>query len=581
MARYRLRGSVDHELRRERAASRRLRFESLLLRLSAEFVNLQAGAVYRRIACWLQRLAELIEVERASLWEMPLGGSDIRCLHFHSAPGTAPPDRELLRRHCDLIRGAYTSRTTAGRFRAAGELRARPVEGRASRLRLDARSALLVPLLAGSSLWIVALASVRRRRAWSRSTIRRLTLIGEIFAQAVLRQRAENARRLSEERFRGAFEHSAIGMAIVSLDGSLLDSNASLSRILGYSQSEFRGMTLQALTHPDDLPAYLEHLHRALDGEIDHFALEKRCYNRDGHEVLALLTASPVRGSAGQPLCLIVQLQDLSERAHAQCEIESLRSQLTHAGRLSILGQLAASLAHELLQPITAALADAEAARAHAATRTDADDLMTCLGDIVENIGRAGAVVNRTRGLLRREPAPQRALDVNQLARDVAQVMRGELVSRGVRLVMHLDPACPQIEGDPVALQQIIMNLILNGAEASQNTPPSARELIVTTSHSDQEVWIAVSDHGTGIAPQLLPRLFEPFFTTKPGGIGMGLAICSGIARAHGGRLSAENNPGAGMTFRLLLPVHCATSARASERSAGSSDAAEPIHRML
>jgi PAS domain S-box-containing protein len=375
-------------------------------------------------------------------------------------------------------------------------------------------------------------------------------------------ERVRTVRQLreSEERFRGAFVHSAIGIALMSPEGRWLQVNAALCNILGYTEAELLATTFQALTVPEDLDVNLDYLRRAMAGEIDHYELQKRYRHKDGRMISVLLTVSLVRDPFHRPLHFVSQLMDISERAQAQQEVERLRLELTHSGRVALMGRLTASLAHELMQPIAAAVANAEAGqRLLAAEGADPNETQEILADIVENCVRAANVVSGVRSLLRKEPKPRRSVDLNRLVTEVAEMMHSELIQRQVRLVTRLAAALPEIMGHPVELQQVILNLILNGAEASSTNSPNERELLITTAHHPAGIELTVRDRGIGADPEHLGRMFEPFFTTKPDGIGMGLAICADIVHAHNGRLSAENNTDGGVTVRCRLPLPSAS----------------------
>jgi two-component system sensor kinase FixL len=367
---------------------------------------------------------------------------------------------------------------------------------------------------------------------------------------------AERQLRESEERFRGAFDHSSIGIAVVSPEGRWVRANAALTAILGYSEADLRATTFPALSHPDDRSATLELLQRALTGEINHYELETRYVHKDGRTVSVLLTVSLVQDVNARPLHLICQIQDLTERVRADAEIDVLRHTLAHSSRVALMGQLTASLAHELLQPLTAVLGTAEAAQALVESgKAASSELLEYLTDIVESGNRAALLIERVRGLLRRDHRPRTRVDLNEVVRQIAQVMQNDLLTRRVRLVMRLTPQRAEVFGDPVELQQVVLNLLMNGAEALTAGMLENRELVISTAAGPHQVELKVRDSGIGIEPKHLERMFEPFFSTKPQGMGMGLAICSTIARTHRGRLWAENNSDAGMTLHLELPV--------------------------
>lgn len=369
-------------------------------------------------------------------------------------------------------------------------------------------------------------------------------------------QRYLAARQLreSEERFRGAFEHSGIGMALVGLDGRWIQTNAANCRILGYSEAELQSRNFQTLTHPDDLGRNLEDYERAIKGEIDHYELEKRYIHKAGHAVPALLTVSVVRDEQGRPLYFVSQLQDLTERKKSQIEIERLRVELARFGRAALTGQLTASIAHHLMQPITAIQTNAEACVRLMEVHGSEHDVRQALEDIKLNCTRAADTVTGVRNMLRKEPGARLAVCINQLVAQVLALMNPYLSLRSVSLSTRLEENLPKITGNPIELQQVVLNLLVNAAEALQNSP-GKRAVTLETLKQGAGVEIAVRDTGPGVDPSLLRRIFEPFFTTKPDGIGMGLTISADIVRSHGGTIWAEAGSGGGLSVRCTFPV--------------------------
>jgi len=546
-----------------RGLSYRFRLESFLLQLSTAFLKAPIDDLERSVEVWLRRLAQFMGIDRCSFWEVAANGSRITCQSYYSAPGMGPPESELLRHRFPWLTRQYRRGVPIVWSRVPEQIPACATPEREHALQIGAKSVLSIPLSSGSSIWVLALVSTRRYCAWTDATVQRMTLVGEIFASAMLRQRAEISLRLSqwqlregEERFRGAFDHAAIGMALVSPEGHWLKVNRALTLILGYSEEELLETTFQAISHPEDLSQNLDYLRRALAGELDHYELEKRYIHKDGHTIFALLSVSLVKDAWGRPLYFVSQIHDLSERTRTQLEIDQLRLELTHSSRVALMGQLTGSLAHELLQPVTAMSANAEAALSFlAAGESDSAGMLACLNDIVESCGRAAQVIQRVNSLLRKERRARRRIDLNQLVREVARVVHSDLMTRRVRLTLQLHAHLPEIMGDAVELQQVILNLLVNGAEAVSHASCKNRDLLISTLTREQEVELCVRDRGTGADPADLERMFEPFFSTKPNGMGLGLPICSEIARAHGGRLWAENNPDAGLTVHVSLPT--------------------------
>jgi C4-dicarboxylate-specific signal transduction histidine kinase len=176
------------------------------------------------------------------------------------------------------------------------------------------------------------------------------------------------------------------------------------------------------------------------------------------------------------------------------------------------------------------------------------------LEDIADSGRRAGDIIKNVRRMLKKDSPPHMAIDLNRLVQDVAHVVRFDLLVHRVSLTLNLDSANTELEGNPVELQQVLLNLMLNATEAMSSIPVADRQLVITTAVRADAIELTVRDSGVGASPEVLEHIFEPFVTTKASGVGVGLSICSQIVRAHKGRLSAENNPDRGMTFRCVLP---------------------------
>ncbi len=253
----------------------------------------------------------------------------------------------------------------------------------------------------------------------------------------------------------------------------------------------------------------------------------------------------------------VVTRSNVTAHRQAQREIEEQRRELSHLARVAVLGQLSGAIAHELNQPLTAILSNAEAARQLLHRQpADLEELDDILRDIAADDQRAAAVIHRLRALLRRGDRQLQAIDGRELVGEVLELARSELMTRQVNATAVVEPARLSFYGDRVQMQQVLLNLILNGCEAMSTTAVSDRRLVFTAgTEATGSVHFAVRDHGTGIPPELIERLFEPFVTTKPDGLGLGLSISQTIVAAHGGRLWAENNTGGGATLHCLLPA--------------------------
>lgn len=251
----------------------------------------------------------------------------------------------------------------------------------------------------------------------------------------------------------------------------------------------------------------------------------------------------------------IIRRTNVTARRQAQAEIEQQRRQLSHLARVTVLGQLSGALAHELNQPLAAIGSNADAARRILGQHpTDYAELDAILNDIVAANHRAAQVIRRLRAMLNRGETRIQPLDTAEMIHDVLELAHAELITRRVIATAVLAPGLPDVLGDRVQLQQVLLNLVLNASEAmSANDPQDRRLSLIATTDARRNVQISVRDCGTGIAPHLIDRLFEPFVTTKPQGLGLGLSISRTIVAAHGGRLWAQNNTDRGATMHCLL----------------------------
>ena len=258
-----------------------------------------------------------------------------------------------------------------------------------------------------------------------------------------------------------------------------------------------------------------------------------------------------------QGITIAALLAQRTRRRRAEAEIQNQRMELAHVTRVSTVGQLASALTHELNQPLAAILRNAEAAEMFLQReQPDLEEVRAILADIRKDDQRAGDVIDRMRTLLKRRRLESTPLDLRALIEDTLVVARNDARARQVKLTSDLPPQLPAVPGDRVHLQQVLLNLILNGMDAMSECPADARSLVVRVRNASAgSVEVSVTDRGSGLAPEAAARIFESFFTTKPQGLGMGLAISRTIIEAHGGKIRGENNPGRGATFTVTLPA--------------------------
>ena len=253
-----------------------------------------------------------------------------------------------------------------------------------------------------------------------------------------------------------------------------------------------------------------------------------------------------------------VLLHERSRRHLAEVQSRQRMAELAHINRYSTAGELTASIAHEINQPLGAILVNAETARSIlTSSRPDLDELRDIVDDILQDDRRAGEVIRRTRSLLRKAPFELTKLDLNAVVRETVEFLSALAIGRKVELGSVLTPIVLPIIGDRIQLQQVILNLAVNAIDAMADMPVENRKISIRTSRVEDFAELSISDSGPGIPAEKLKEIFEPFFTSKAEGMGMGLSIARTIVEAHKGRISAENRPGGGASFRIRLPLVC------------------------
>jgi len=284
----------------------------------------------------------------------------------------------------------------------------------------------------------------------------------------------------------------------------------------------------------------------------------------DGSRRTAMVNMIPLLDEQATVIGAIGCLTDITERKLVDAELQQQRQVLAHLTRVATLGELSGALAHELNQPLTSILVNAQAAQRFLdGDPVDLAEVRDILGDIVTEDRRAGEVIRRLRALLRKGEIQPQPLDINHVMNEVLRLAHGELLAHGVTVTATLTPRLPPVRADRVGLQQVLLNLIMNACDAMRANETVHRRLtVVTAAESDVAVRVEITDRGAGIPGDGLERVFDPFFTTKEQGLGLGLGICRSIIEAHGGRLWATNNTERGATFSFVLPAHPEGAAR-------------------
>ncbi len=365
-------------------------------------------------------------------------------------------------------------------------------------------------------------------------------------------------RKQAAELLRLVFEAAPNAMIMVSAEGKIVLVNAQTEAIFGYSRDELIGQPVELLVpeavrsvHPDYRQGYVgQPTARVIGAGRELFWRRK-----DGSEVPVELGLNPIETSEG--LFVLASVIDITERRRAELEAGRQREELAHLSRVTMLGELSGSLAHELTQPLTAILSNAQAAQRFLAQGSaDLAEVREILDDIVKDDKHAGEVIHRLRLLFKKGEVQRQLLDMNEVVRDVLKLMRSDLVNQNAEVETDLTDDLPVVSGDRVQLQQVLLNLVVNGCDAMTGIEAADRKLIVRTGLAGNGfIHVSVVDQGHGIPGERLERVFEPFFTTKAQGMGLGLAVCRTIISAHGGRLWTTNNADCGATFHFTLPL--------------------------
>lgn len=450
--------------------------------------------------------------------------------------------------------------------RKDGQLRWCQMSGRA----LDPRRPL------GESIWVVQDVTERRLAEESLREMNR-TLEGlveertrnlrranlDLKREIERRQRVQEKLTESREKYRVLFRTFPIGIAITDEDGDIVEVNRALYRMTGrrsIDEIQAIGRRPNDLIRPDSRTAQRETLARVV-ALREHRRIEDDALGvlrPDGTRVWLATTAAPipVRGYG-----VVAAYTDVTEKRVAAEKEKQRQSELARAARLSVLGEMASALAHELGQPLSAALGylDGVLLRLKAVGGHGSSTLgpyKPALALAKRHVEQAGEIVTRVRHYARRHSPRRGPVDLNRLCRDVASFLRADFQAQGVQVRFTLTPHLPHVSADRVEMEQVVLNLLKNSIEASSGAPPKRLVVeVATRKRSRSGLELSVSDHGGGVPPRDLKRIFEPYFTTKKEGLGLGLSICRTIVESHGGHLTARRRKPHGMTFSLVLPI--------------------------
>jgi PAS domain S-box-containing protein len=379
----------------------------------------------------------------------------------------------------------------------------------------------------------------------------------ELETEIAQRRRTEETLRASEERWRSMFEASAVGIALIDENQRFVAANEAFQKMLGYSSVELCSLGPAEITHEDDRRATQDMLDEILANRLFGYDVEKRYRRKDGTIVWARVSTARPADPESKLRGIPTIIQDITERRQAEDAMHEARDALLRVARLSTMGQLSASIAHEINQPLGAIVANGQACLRFLAQPTaDIEEVKEAVAEMISDGKRASEVLKRVRTLAKNTPPDRKPLDIGEVIGEVLALTRREIQRYGVSVQTEFATNLPLVQADRVQMQQVVLNLVMNAIEAMRETDDRQRTLsLKSRSGGDRDVIVTVADDGPGLDPAHLGHIFAAFFTTKAEGMGMGLSICNSIVRAHGGRLSATPGAPHGAVFCFSLPA--------------------------
>jgi len=550
---------------REKAEARlreQLGFERLLSEVAAGFADRPVERLDEAMRGALERIVDFLGVDRATIARPASDGRSVELTTAVFRPGIAPPPAQFLNDDFPWSRDRIL-RGQVVHFSHVDDLPADAALDRAAYRRLGIRSGVMIPLAAaGTQIGLLGLSSLHTERSWSGGIVERLRLLGEILTASVMRQRADSEAREGEILNQAVLASLSGAVAVIDRTGTILRVNETWSSLArthaGSLLSELivGGNYLEACRRLAQLGSQeaqiaYEGLQTLLVGTSQGFSIEY-VWPRDSKSGWSEMLAVPLERPAGGA---VITHHDITRRKRGELEAQQHRQSLAHAARVLAVGELAGSIGHELNQPLTAIVSNAQAAQ-RLLDRGNADlaELHEILGDIAKDGKRGGDVIRGLRGLLKRSEAQPVAVDMRTVVGEVVALLRSDAIAKSIAVQVEVSPILPVVTGDRVQLQQVVLNLFMNAYDAMAGAA-NPHELHVRMHPCPVGLELLLSDTGPVLSEESLERMFEPFFTTKEEGLGMGLSISRTIVRAHGGEIRATRNPGRGITMCVTLPA--------------------------
>jgi C4-dicarboxylate-specific signal transduction histidine kinase len=589
------------------------KFESILSDLSTKFVSVPWELLDSEIEEGLQRLVEFLNTDRAAI--IQVNGLDAIVSHIYAHYGIPTELKTAI-----VSVPWFSEKLLSAEPVVLDDLpNSLPAEAQLEReycKRTGLKAIATLPIFfAGSFFGAISTASFRRKRKWNSLTLKRLRLIGELFANAITRKQNEEKIREQITKLESQYQFekliSDLSARFVTLGHERLDARIeeALEHLVVSFQMDRLAMLnvsrdgkMAKVTHSANAPQisaapteinYAEHFpwhaKKALACEIINIHIRQLPEQAEKDQQSAqsmgirsnlviplivngsvqyVLAANAVRSEREWDPEIVSRIrllgdifanslalrQEEEQRHQAELEAQKHREELAHVSRVSAAGELAASMAHELKQPLSAILTNAETALRLLPQSAELFEVREALGEIVEDDQRAADIIQKLKSMVRRTSTEFSDVRINDLIRDVVSLIASSAVMRQVEIQEILAEDLPPTHGDRIQLQQVLLNLLLNGLDAVEEAAPQDRKILIYSATNNGHIEVIVQDFGKGIATDVLKHLFEPFYTSKKDGLGIGLSIAQTIIQLHGGVIHAANNSGRGATFRFYLP---------------------------
>jgi two-component system, LuxR family, sensor kinase FixL len=535
-----------------------LPFERLLTEISTLFINLPADQIDNEIAAAQKRICELLDLDRSTLWITSEDDPGMLLLaHINQQTPVMPsiPEQLSANRFWPWI----TEKVLGGETIVISKMTDLPAEAnrdRESFIPYGNKSCVYVPLSVGKGpvFGVLAFVVTRYERDWPKRIVQQFQLIAQVFANALARKRTELELVKSEKRLRMITNALPVLIAYVDSNQRYQFNNDAYIAWFGIRPGEAFGRSVREIVGETAYQRIVPYVERALSGEQVNYSQnvvlnDGRTVSLEGIYVPDFDEKNIVRG-------IYTLVIDVTERNLAQQESKRLQDELVHAGRISTMGELAGALAHEINQPLSAIVSNAQAAKRNLDAPTpDMEEIREIQKDIVNEGTRASGIINRLRAFLKKEKIELEPMDLNSVIREVLGLLDGDAVRRNIKIDLELDPLLPLVRGDRIQLQQVALNLVLNAFDSMGEQARRGRCIQIHTCLKDSQVLAAVKDNGIGLSVVDAEKIFQPFYTTKAKGLGMGLSICRSIIARHQGHIWAEKNPDEGTTFYFSLPA--------------------------